>query len=185
MTRQPSPTITTVQSPYPGIRTQDIVSQRSAGIYHIFEIIENRIGRHIQIRCNLIANHFALAFEFGFRELRGRQKVYQQVQSSTCIAVRKGGINHCIFLGGEGVQLATHGLHTIDNMPRTTAMCTLENGMLHKMRQSALAGCKILVTAAGIDRKTAIPHDAAFKVQMDYAQAVVKYMVCRFDHYYL
>ena len=185
MTCQPSSAIATTESPHPGIRTQDIVAQRSAGINHILEIIKNGFGRHIQIRGNLVAHNFAFAFKLGIRKLRSRHQIYKQIQRTACIAMRKGRVYNGVFFCGESIQLATHSFHTIDDMPRTTATRAFEYGMLHKVRQSALAGNEILVTTAGIDNKTTMSYGTAFKVQMHNAQAVIKGMVCRFDHIYL
>ena len=69
---------------------------------------------------------------------------------------RKNGIHHRFLLGGVGIKFAAHSLHSVDDVPCTTAACALEDGVFHKVSKPPLAGQ--LVATAGIHRQSAVSH---------------------------
>lgn len=62
--------------------------------------------------------------------------IRQQFESTPEVLSKECRINHRLFLIGVSVQIATHILHAVQNMPRLAFFGTLKNKMFHKMRHT-------------------------------------------------
>lgn len=69
---------------------------------------------------------------------------------------QKGAVDHGLFLVGISVQIASHILHPVQDMPGFAFVCSLENEVFHKMGHTLLV--RQLVACAGINGITAVSY---------------------------
>ena len=80
----------------------------------------------------------------------------EQLQGTGKVLLQEGRIHDCLLLVGEGVKVASHILHTVEDVPGTAFLGTLEEHVLHEMRPASLLGA--LVARAGINGISTIGH---------------------------
>ena len=122
----------------------------------VFEFIINQFGRRIVVTLYLIADYLYLLVDFRLRINRMENDVGEQIYGSCDVLLEDGGVINRAFLVGVGVQVASHALQTVENMPRLAALCALESNVLAEVGKSFFA--RLLVSGAGVNLVTAIHH---------------------------
>ena len=87
---------------------------------------------------------------------------------------QRGGIEGCLFFGGEGIEFATDAVDTVQYVMGTTMTGAFEEGMLDKMGH-ALVGSRF-VTAADVDIHSRVYHPRG-GVGQDYSDSVAEGVV--------
>ena len=82
-----------------------------------------------------------------------------------------GGIEGCVLLVCEGIQVAAHLLKAVDDLQGIAPASTLEGDVLAEMRQSLLAG--LFVACTGSNLITAV-DDRRSRLQMDDPKAILQ-----------
>ena len=82
--------------------------------------------------------------------------VGEQIYGSCDVLFEDGGVINRALLVGVGVQVASHALQTVENVPRLAALCALESNVLTEVGKSFFA--RLLVSGAGVNLVTAIHH---------------------------
>ena len=83
-------------------------------------------------------------------------QIGQQFESPAEVFFHKDGIDECFFLCRIGVQLSSHILHPVQDMPGLPLFRPFEYHVLHKVSQSEFM--RLLIPRSRIHGKTAIRH---------------------------
>ena len=121
----------------------------------IFEFIINQFGRRIVVTLYLIADYLYLLVDFRLRINRMENDVGEQIYGSCDVLLEDGGVINRALLVGVGIQVASHALRTVENVPRLAALCALESNVLAEVGKSFFA--RLLVSAPALT-VTAIHH---------------------------
>nr|WP_300133188.1 hypothetical protein [Duncaniella sp.] len=132
------------------------MGKRRPLIDQILEIIENSIRRTVEIRIDLLGHNLLLTPDLSLRKHRITHHLPQQRHSPLEMSRRKSRIDNRLLLRRISIQLTTDNLHTVPDIRRPVDRRTLENRMLHEMRQPVQP--LRLIAATRIHRHTAMLH---------------------------
>ena len=123
---------------------------------HIFKVIKDQFRRSVFVRLYFIDNHLCLFFDFVLRKGGMENDIRQQFQCSSEVLGQKCRIDHSFLFIGIRIQIATHILHAVQDMPSLPFPGTFKNKMLYKVSHSLFIFG--LITGSGIYGKSAISH---------------------------
>ena len=89
--------------------------------------------------------------------------IRQQFESAPEVLSKECRINNRLFLIGVSVQIATHILHAVQNMPRLAFLGTLKNKMFHKMRHALFI--LQFITGSGINCKATFDREGSWMMR--------------------
>lgn len=150
-------------------RTQYIPTQRVPGKKAVFKLIIHQLRGRIAIHIYLLTYYLSFFLKLCLRKRGMRCQVAYQLHGTFMICRRVDAIQHCLLFGCVGIQFTTYTLHASTYVARFTPCCTLEDGMLYKMCQSAFVGQ--LIARTGIHRHTTIRHITSLPT-VDYPQSI-------------
>ena len=73
--------------------------------------------------------------------------VAQQIDRTGYMLVQKGGVEHRVGLGCEGVEFSAHAFKRVDDVDGVAARRPFEGGVLAEVRQSFLSGQLVASTS--------------------------------------
>ena len=97
--------------------------------------------------------------------------VGEEVHGSGDMFLQDGGIIYRALLVGVGVEVASHALQAVEDMPSLASLGALEGDVLAEVSQSLFA--RLLVPSASVDLIAAIYHLAVGR-QVDDAESIVE-----------
>ena len=65
-----------------------------------------------------------------------KNNVGYQLQTTVQMDRQRRGVDACLLLCREGVELAAYTIDAVQNMPGTTMLCALEDRMLYEVSHS-------------------------------------------------
>ena len=83
----------------------------------ILEIIVYQIGRRVVITLDFIANHLLFSCQFRLRIGAVKDDIRQDVDGSSYMFFQNSHMINRIFLVGKGIEVASHALQTVDDVP--------------------------------------------------------------------
>ena len=92
--------------------TQNIPSDRVAGINQFLKIIKNQLTRVILVRIDLVQHHVLLLLDLLLRKHRMEHDIGKQFQRTLVILRHKRGIHARVLLRGISIQLSPDILQT-------------------------------------------------------------------------
>ena len=135
---------------------QDIMSEGMIGKEGALKVIKDELGRVVAIAVYFLEYDTALLVNLMLREGAVKNDVGKELQGSCKIFLQEGRVDHRLLFIGKGIEVSSHVLHTIKDVPSTTFGGTLEEHVLYKMGKSCLM--RSLVTCTHIDGIPAIDH---------------------------
>jgi hypothetical protein len=69
---------------------------------------------------------------------------------------QEGTIHYCFLLVGVGVEVTSHMLHPVEDVPSVTFLCSFEKKVFHEMRHPLFVVG--FIASTGIDGKATIGH---------------------------
>ena len=154
--------------------TQDIVSQGVALVGQFLVLVVNKLCRQVVVGVYLLYHHFALAFYLPFGEGAMEKDIGKEFETALEVLVERGGIDAGLLLGGEGVELASHTVDTVEDMVGATVFGAFEERVLDKMGHTLIGSA--LVARPDANKHSGIGNPAVAAAQ-DYLHPVAECVV--------
>ena len=100
--------ILTVESFHQLGGAQYVACQRMSFENHLFKQIINLVGRRVQVGVDLVQDDFFFLGQFILGEGGVEGDIGKEVEAAFVVLLEEGGLQAGLFLGGEGVEVATH-----------------------------------------------------------------------------
>ena len=137
----------------------------------VFEAVEDEVGRRIVVTLYFIHNHLTLLVHLMLWKSAVKHDVENQFSSPFQMLLHESGIHHRLLLVRVGIQVATHRLHPVDDVPRPALLRTLEHHVFAEMRHPLLAN--LLITGASVDADATIRH-IRWRRYLNQSQTILK-----------
>ena len=126
--------------------------------YQILKVIVDALRGRILIRVNLIGDNLTLLGKLSLRERRVKYHIANKFYGTCKVATHNRSVQRGILLCGVGIKLATKVFETTVHLVCFAARSTLEECVLHKVRNAILA--TMLIARACIDNQGAVRNTA-------------------------
>ena len=136
--------------------SQDVSTQWVVWKNQFFKVIENQFRRSVLITLDFVDDdfHFLVYFRLGVCAVKN--DVGKQFYRSRKMFHQECAVHHRFFLVGVSVQVSPYMLHTVQNVPGMTLLCSFENKMFYKVSHSLFVFG--FIAGAGINCITAISN---------------------------
>ena len=145
-----------LESSHPLRRAQNVMPKAVPLIDEVFKTVKNQVRRRVVVTLYLIHNHLTLPVHLMLRKGAVKHDVENQFHRTFQMLLHEGSIHHRFLLVRVSIQVATHSLHPVNDVPRPAPLRTLEHHVFAEMRHPLLAN--LLVTSASIDADATIRH---------------------------
>ncbi len=135
---------------------QDIMSERTPLEEKILEFIVYQFGWRVIVTLYLIADYLHLLVYFRLRIDGVEDDVAEQIYGSCDVLLENGGVIHRALLVGVSIEVASHALQTVEDVPGLATLGALEGDVLAEVSQSLLA--RHLVSGASVNLIAAVHH---------------------------
>ena len=119
---------------------QDIMTQGMVGKEGALEVIEDELGGVVAVAVNLLEYDAALLVNLVLGKGAVEDDVGEQLEGTRKVLLQECRVHHRLLLIGIGIEVATHILHAVQDVPGTALCRTLEEHMLHEMSETCLVG---------------------------------------------
>ena len=125
-------------------------------IDEVFKTVKNQVRRRVVVTLYLIHNHLTLPVHLMLRKGAVKHDVGNQFHRTFQMLPHEGSIHHRFLLVRVSIQVATHSLHPVNDVPRLPLLRSLKHHVFAEMRHPLFA--HLLVTCANINADAAIRH---------------------------
>ena len=105
------------ETAHAGGRTENVVAEGMSAEYQILKLVVDEFGGRVVVALYLVSDDLHLLVYLALWIDRVEHDVGEQVYRPVGMFVQHGGIEHGVFLVGEGVEVASHALHTVEYVP--------------------------------------------------------------------
>ena len=153
---------------------QDIMCQRMSAEEALFKFIEYQLGGAVAIEVDFLYDHVLLFLYLMFGKGGMEEYVGEKFKTAFQMLGECRGIDAGLFLGGKGIQLASHTVDTVADMVGAAVFGALKDRMLYEVGNALLS--PLLVARAYTDENPSVCYVGGGRTE-DYAYAVRKGMV--------